>query len=391
MGFRHAFSPDSVLIGNFGYQDAELNFQDQSEDDIFSTNFDNKFDQSAYSGELEYFFRSEYLNLAGGIGYFYVDTEKRVTSIQFHMPLPSPVGTAAQNLLFEDNLKDRDHTNLYLYSYLNLLENMTLTIGASGDFLHSSDQKQMDTDQFNPKFGITWNPIPATTLRGAVFRGLKRTLITNQTLEPTQVAGFNQFYDDDLAATDAWNYGAAIDQKFSMSLYGGAEMVYRDLEVPLFFLTPSDPPDMKKADWNEKRARAYLFWLPQEWFSLTAEWLWERFDTEKVYFRAKDLENNSLSLGGNFFHPSGLYAALKGTYVNQKGSFERDGTFEDGRDNFWLIDASIGYRLPKRYGFITVGVKNLFDKEFQYFDVDPQNPRIQPGRFFFARLTLAFP
>ena len=223
---------------------------------------------------------------------------------------------------------------------------------------------------------------------------MKRTLITNQTLEPTQVAGFNQFYDDDVAATDAWNYGAAVDQKFSTSLYGGAELIYRDLKVPLAIATESGATEIEDANWNEKRSRAYLFWTPHEWFSLTAEWLWERFDTEKVNFGAKDVETNYLPLGGNFFHPSGLYAALKGTYVNQKGSFERhngDGTFENGRDEFWLVDASVGYRLPKRYGFITIGVKNMFDKEFQYFDIDPQNTRIQPGRFVFARLTLAFP
>ena len=402
LGFRHAFAPDSVLIGNFGYQDAELTIQDH--DDIkeligSSFDIDGKSDQSAYSGELEYFFRSEYLNLAGGIGYFYVDTEEEETSVQIklHIPLPSPVGPGAQDLLFEDKFeiveKDRDHTNLYLYSYLNLLENVTLTLGASGDFLNSSSQKDKDKTQFNPKFGITWNPVPDTTLRGAAFRVLKRTLVTNQTLEPTQVAGFNQFYDDSVPATDAWNYGAAIDQKFSRSLYGGAEYVYRDLKVPFFVLTDSDPPDITEADWNEKRARAYLFWTPQEWFSLTAEWLWERFDTDEFSIGVKDVETNSLPLGVNFFHPSGFYAALKSIYVNQKGSFDRqfDGIIEDGQNNFWLIDASIGYRLPKRYGFITIGVKNLFDEEFRYFDIDPENPRIQPGRFFFARLTLGFP
>ena len=42
---------------------------------------------------------------------------------------------------------------------------------------------------------------------------------------------FNQFFDD-TNATDAWRYGAAIDQIFSKSLYGGAEYTYRDLDVP---------------------------------------------------------------------------------------------------------------------------------------------------------------
>ena len=60
---------------------------------------------------------------------------------------------------------------------------------------------------------MTWNVLPKTTLRAAAFRTFKRTLLTDQTLEPTQVAGFNQFYDDQ-ESTDAWVYGAAVDQKF---------------------------------------------------------------------------------------------------------------------------------------------------------------------------------
>lgn len=109
---------------------------------------------------------------------------------------------------------------------------------------------------------------------------------------------------------------------------------------------------------------------------------------------AKDVETNFFPLGVNFFHPSGFYAALKGIYIDQKGSFERQfkiGISEDGQDNFWLVDALIGFRLPKRYGFITVGVTNLFDEDFQYYDTDPKNPRIQPERSVFAKLTLAFP
>jgi len=107
------------------------------------------------------------------------------------------------------------HGNVYAYSYINLIKNVTITAAASYDH---ADSEFLDNvkDQFNPKFGIVWNPFPGTTVRAAVFRTLKRTLITQQTLEPTQVAGFNQFFDDaDL--TEAWRYGGAIDQKFTVS------------------------------------------------------------------------------------------------------------------------------------------------------------------------------
>ncbi len=93
--------------------------------------------------------------------------------------------------------------------------------------------------------------------------------------------------------------------------------------------------------------------------------------------------------------PSGLSAKLRATYFDQKGEFLPEGeeslpgNFVPGEDQFWLADAAIGYRLPKRYGFITIGAKNLFDESFQYHDTDPENPAIQPDRLFFARLTLS--
>ena len=89
---------------------------------------------------------------------------------------------------------------------------------------------------------------------------------------------------------------------------------------------------------------------------------------------------------------------FKASYVNQHGQFERQGalgTFVRGDDQFWLFDAAISYRLPKRLGFVSVGVKNLFNTRFNYFDTafgsQLQNPTIQPDRFIYGKITLALP
>ena len=128
----------------------------------------------------------------------------------------------------------RYHVNGYAYAYLNAITNLTITLGYSFDVLRaeSGAVRLEKKNQYNPKFGITWNPFPETTLRAAAFRVLKREFITEQTIEPTQVAGFNQFFDD-RNATDAWRYGAAIDQKFTSNIFGGAEFSRRDLTIPL--------------------------------------------------------------------------------------------------------------------------------------------------------------
>jgi outer membrane receptor protein involved in Fe transport len=80
------------------------------------------------------------------------------------------------------------------------------------------------------------------------------------------------------------------------------------------------------------------------------------------------------------------------TYNHQDGDFlALSGDSRSGEDSFWLVDAAISYRLPKRYGIITAGVRNLFDEEFNYFDRDPDNPSIMPDRIFFVTATFAIP
>jgi outer membrane receptor protein involved in Fe transport len=269
-----------------------------------------------------------------------------------------------------------------------LLDNLTITVGGSGDFFNTDNSDAEDVNQFNPKLGVTWNPTPNTTVRGAAFRVLKRTLVTDQTLEPTQVAGFNQFFDD-FKTTDAWRYGGAIDQKFTQDIYGGLEFSKRDLDFPYFDFTAGL---FDEVSWDENLSRAYLFWTPHAWFALSAQYIYEKAERdERAADNVKELKTHRIPLGINFFHPSGISASVLTTYYNQEGEFEIvPGVFEPGEDNFWLVDVAISYRLPKRYGFITVGAKNLFDEEFKYFDTDSRNSTCQPVRTVFGRVTVAF-
>ena len=219
-------------------------------------------------------------------------------------------------------------------------------------------------------------------------------MITSQTLEPTQVAGFNQFFDD-LESTDVWSYGIALDHKFSARLYGGVEYNRRDLNVPIPFTDPfTGLSELKREDWKERVARAYVFWTPHDWVALSAEYQYERFDRiEDFGFGVKEVVTHRVPLGVRFFHPSGVGAALRQTYLNQDGEFQRRGAAccEAGDSNFWLTDIALNYRLPMRYGLITIGATNVFDKRFRYHEIDFNNPTIQPDRMLFGKVTLAFP
>jgi outer membrane receptor protein involved in Fe transport len=98
-------------------------------------------------------------------------------------------------------------------------------------------------------------------------------------------------------------------------------------------------------------------------------------------------------IGVNFFHLSGLSSAFSLTYYNQDGEFQRrsDGSLATGKDDFWLVDAAVSYRLPKRYGVVSVGATNLLDRKFNFAELDVNNPRIQPGRVVYGKVTVALP
>ena len=268
---------------------------------------DIKIPETAFSVELQHLFRSRYLNLQTGAGYFGVDS-KEDTTIGF--PGSEPFRSVTD--------LDLQHFNGYAYAYVNLLKNLNATLGLSFDSL--SGDEDVNKDQVNPKFGITWTPFAGTTLRAAAFRVLKRTLITDQTLEPTQVAGFNQFFDD-VTLTEAWRYGGAIDQKFTKSLFGGVEFSKRDLTVPTLDVTDPFNPVNRDVDANEYLGRAYLFWTPHRWLALRAQYIFERFKRESLIFEFTELDTQRVPLGIGFFHPSGLSASLTATYWDQDGMF----------------------------------------------------------------------
>ncbi len=397
LGFHHAFSPGSHLIGSLMYQNTDRSTQQQTTGPIDPVTFfvqDKNLTgtDKDYSAELQHLYRSDSFKTVIGAGYFNIDSRDHEDDLLSLFLIFDPTTSIAQTPSTIDTPRDVHHANVYVYSYIDVLKNVTLNLGGSADSFKqqfpNGDFK--DRSQINPKLGITWTPVPDTTVRAAAFRAMKRTLITDQTLEPTQVAGFNQFFDEP-NGTDSSHYGAAIDQKFSKSVYGGAEYLMRDMKVPWQDVGAAE---LRTADWYERLGRVYLYWAPQHWLAFNAEYAYEKLDRAvELAQGAKEVETNKVPLGINIYIPFGLSVMVKETYIVQKGDFERlsaIGQFEPGSDHFWLCDAAVSYRLPSRYGFVTVGAKNLFDKSFQFFDSDPNNPSIQPKRFIYARATLAF-
>jgi hypothetical protein len=230
-------------------------------------------------------------------------------------------------------------------------------------------------------------------LRAAAFRVQSRALVADQTIEPTQVAGFNQFYDE-ARGTESWSYGIGLDQSFSRRLFGGLELSTRDLEVPFVETNlATGVSELKRTDWKERFGRAYLYWAFRPYLSVSSEYLYEHFERNLESTGPEqivDLTTHRLRLGGNVFDDSGFSAGLKATFVDQEGAVGSEDSIENVRDRFWVLDAALAYRLPKRYGRFTIEIRNLLNQQFRFQDTDPANPTIIPERFVFARFTLAF-
>jgi hypothetical protein len=255
--------------------------------------------------------------------------------------------------------------------------------GSQVSVAFSRDRQSID--QLSPKLGVVWSPSERLTLRAALFRTLDRSLVEGRTVAPTQIAGFNQLFDDPFG-TRATRGGLGVDYRFSRDLFAGVELTARDLKTPLIFDAQGD------ADQEEQLHRAYLYWTPTARLALHGEIIFDDYNSERPLITGAPTGVRDLfaPLGVRCFHPNGLFGGLMGSYVNQHVELEGQ---PDVDSAFWVFDAAVGYRLPRRLGSILLQGKNLFDTEFTWQDsnfrtTEPVDSRWIPERSVFLTLNL---
>ena len=387
LGGHLVFSPGSQLLGYVQYQETESSLVDEQwpEPEINVISAVSLWQpETNTAAELQHLLQRERWNLSSGVGYFHTDAQVDSTLFIYPPYIPD-IGVDS---VAETSPYDVRHLNAYSYARIELLEQMTLTLGLSVDDV-SGDFGLDDKTKVNPKLGLVWNPVANTTLRAAAFSTLRRTLSSNQTLEPTQVAGFNQFFDDfDLTEADV--YGLAIDQKFTPRLFGGIEYFYRDISVPQYGLGPNG--ETVDVPWEDKIASLYLAWTPSTHLAFSAKYFYEQFLRDPQQ-GVQDLERQRLPLQARYFFDAGLDLSLTLNYIETQGDFT--GMLGDrliaGDDSVWLTDAALNYTLPKRLGSVSLNLNNIFDEQYQYFEIDLSNVHIQPERNIFIKLTLTLP
>lgn len=355
---------------------------------IFNQN--NILNSNGYDLQLQYLFRANRFNITAGLGTYNVDSD---LSLQLEA-IPCPFRSCEVNQPL-----DGQQDEAYLYANIGLVDNLILTAGIS---YVSIEDGLVDFKKFNPKLGAEWNINDHIRLRLASFETVKRSLIFERTLEPTQVTGFNQIFDD-FNGTKSERHGIGIDVNLTNNFYGGIELSKRHLDVPRTFTTTTTQ-EVLFEEQNEDLYRAYLYWTPTLNWAIGARYEFEQFGREPVVNSrgriAEELlptkvETTTIPLTLRYFQPAGFFAQLETSYVRQKVDLSPRSNAATDHDDFVVIDTGVGYRFPKRRGFISLEINNLLDEEFLFQDVniqtaEPSEPRYIPDRTIVGRIMVKF-
>jgi hypothetical protein len=405
LGARYTLSPSSTFLVLYNYKKADITQSDQSvlfeaPNPPFPPGSDVTLFQdiatNAKSNQYEgaYIYQANKFNLLAGAAYTTID---RTDTYDFNLEDPLCIFFCSGPLGIPPDVTDMTDERAYIYGNFSIPMNVTWTLGVSYQKYKEdiAGLSSYDVNNVNPKLGVQWQVTDTLLLRGAYFEVMKPVLASNRTLEPTQIAGFNQYYDD-VDATQSTRYGIGADWRASNTVSLGAEFTRRKLDVPVldFGTVVFDNRD----EWTN---RAYGYWTPSDRWAVSAEAVYDKFSNDVASPVAsvipQDVRTISVPVKATYFHPSGVFAGAGVTYVDQSVSRSDMSTLPQGDSNFTLVDLSVGYRLPKRQGIAILAVRNLFDEDFMYqddsyrqFGDEPSVSPYTPGRVIMGSVTLSF-
>lgn len=350
LGYKYDLDSRSKLITSLLYNnERDITHRSSTSSGGVLTVTDSTLNSDGVLGEIQYLFTGNSSNLTFGVGHF-SDNQNIITDLASSfggVPLPPP---------FSGTIEIREnthHSNSYAYYSYSFSHNSTILIGGSYD---DHNGRLVEKENFNPKFGVSYAPNSNLLLRGAYYEVVRRSLFREQTIEPTQIVGFNQFFDE-TSATLSENTGLGISFKTD-SFTMGSEAILRDLTVPRALLNEDTR--------EEKNYRFYIYWQPVNKVSLSVEYISDFFKSDLVPPTTTEvawMKTKTLPLSITYKPTKKINATLTGTYVEQE--VDIDGTMFN--TDFSLLDLALGYSFSKHSNLELV-IKNLTDKQFTYQD-----------------------
>ncbi len=325
---------------------------------------------------------------------------------------------------------DFERLSFYGYHYWKIVETLQIFGGLSYDLVTFPENSRIapisDEDktehQLSPKAGFIWRPATATAVRFAYTRSLAGAGIDQAfLLEPSQVAGFNQSFrsliPESVGGTQTGarfeTFGLALEQRLPSRTYVGISGEILDSRVRRtlgIFEYKADSTDdfagparlREHLEFTENALSLSLNQLVGDTLSFGARYRLSRAELDSNFrkipnsaditdplFRPRqnlDATLHQLGLQSIINAPCGVFLQFQALWNFQESSGYAANIADE---DFWQLNAFIGYRFPRRRAEITVGLLNLTDKDYHLNPLTLYN-ELPRERTFVARFGFRF-
>ena len=326
-----------------------------------------------------------------------------------------------------------ERESFYVYDIWRPFRTLSLTGGLCYDRLEfPTDYRnapivsgENSRDRLSPKAGVIWNPVGNLFVRGAYTQSLGGVSFDESvSLEPNQVAGFNQVFRSiisesvvgSVAAPTYDTAGILIEDRFPTGTYVGlqANLLQSDVDRTIgtfdAFLAPPFPPfppsiqppivpssTPQKLRYEEQDLLFTVNQLVGDEWSFGARYQLSYSNLQTVFPEiptavspgADHRQKATLHQGQLFAlynHRSGFFARIEGYWARQSNV----GYFPDTPgDDIFQLNAYAGYRFRRNYGDITLGFLNMTDQDYKLNPLNYYN-ELPRERTLVARVRLNF-
>ncbi len=428
-GWHHTWSPGSHTLFLFGRLTDELKLHDPNGDALFLhfaggaphdfvtppfTN-DLKSDFTLYSAEFQQIWETPHQSLVVG-------ARGQTGKVDTHAILASQLTGVVADQNQHGSLQRGD---VYGYYTWRILDSLQLIGGASYDHIRFPENtdippisnQERSRDLVSPKAGLLFAPWKGGLFRADYTKSLGGLFFDNSVrLEPTQVGGFNQAFrslipesvEGIVPGAEFETAGVGFDQSLKSGTFFGVEGEWLTsdgaratgvLTNAFAFGIPDSPSGTRQAlNFRERDVSAYAGQLLGNNFAVSARYRLSEALLESQFPEIPNginglsaLEQNDratlqqLSLAANMNLPCGFFGQWQSDWYHQNNS----GSPSLADSDFWQHNFFAGYRFPRRYAEIRLGVLNIFDRDFR---LNPLNlyPDLPRGRTFTASLRINF-
>ena len=347
-----------------------------------------------YTGELEQLFQGPQHSLL--LGGRYQKGTFQAQNLQTDPDFPvgffdEPAADQTQKLNFE-------RSSLYAYYRWKPFDPLLLTAGLAWDRITYPEnflsppfvQRRETVERFSPKVGLVWDPSVNTTVRAAYARTMGGAILERSyTLEPSEVAGFNQAFRSAIPESVAGGNagarfelcGVAIEQRLPSRTYLSARAEVLNSQVrrsvgifefdPVGFAFPSTTRE--QLDYSERSLNLSADQLLGDWWSAGVSYKLARASLRDFFpevtgattlyggFQGQqDLTaiSHQVNLHLGFNHRFGFFGRAATRWFGQSSSGYVQGI---PSESVWQTDVWAGWRSVGRKVVVRLGLLNLLD------------------------------